>query len=91
MRFNAVAATAGAGKIAQALGLQATDETDSAVTAVESVLARMPLPRRLRDLGVTRESLYLIAEHAMGDWFLQKNPRAVTCVAELTELLDRAW
>lgn len=91
MRFNAPATGANADKIAEALGRPGTDGPPAAVAAVESFLERLPLPRTLRELGVTRDSLGLIAEHAMGDWFLQKNPRTVTCAAELAELLDRAW
>lgn len=91
MRFNAAATFANASKIAEALGQPAQGQADAAVRAVESFLEKLPLPRRLREVGVTRESLDTIAEHAMSDWFVQKNPRAVTGAAELAELLDRAW
>lgn len=91
MRFNAPATTANAEKIAEALGHPADGQPEAAVNAVMSLLERLPLPQTLREVGVTREDLGTIAEHAMGDWFLQKNPRVVTSNAELLELLDQAW
>jgi alcohol dehydrogenase class IV len=91
MRFNAPATLANANKIAEALGHPADGQPEAAVNAVVSLLERLPLPRTLREVGVTREDFSTIAEHAMGDWFLQKNPRVVTSNAELTELLDQAW
>lgn len=93
LRFNATAATAriNAEKIVEALGQPGTAGPDAASAALEPLLARLALPGRLRDLGVPHDSLESIATHAMGDWFLQKNPRAVSRAAELTDLLDRAW
>lgn len=91
MRFNMPATAANASKIAEAMGTAPGAHPRSAVDAVESFLKRLSLPRTLREVGVPRDSLGTIAEHALADWFLQKNPRSVTCAAELAELLDRAW
>lgn len=92
MRFNAQATGDRVGKIAEALGAAAGGErAQQAITEVEAFLARLGVPRRLRDAGVPRDALPAIAEHARGDWFLQKNPRPVQGTAELQALLELAW
>ena len=91
MRFNAQATGARAAKIAVALGVPAATGADDAIAAVDSFLSRLGLPRRLRDTGVPREAIPAIAKHAMGDWFLQKNPRSVQGPHELEAVLQLAW
>ena len=93
MRFNADATEDRAASIAIALGCREIGGSRAiqAAAVVEELLSRLSLPRRLRDVGLPREALTAIAEHAMDDWFLQKNPRPVRGVAELGELLHLAW
>jgi alcohol dehydrogenase class IV len=94
MRFNLPVTGRSVSMIVDALGATATVSAtapERAVTAVERFLGGLRLPRRLRDLGIPRDGLGPIAEHAMLEFVLQKNPRPVTDVAELHEVLDRAW
>ena len=91
LRFNAEAAKDGISKVAAALGLQSQDEVSAVIGAVETLFAQLAIPRRLRDVGVTREALPEIAGNGMGDWFLGGNPRPVRDVAELMQILEQSW
>lgn len=94
LRFNAAHAKVGLQKVGAALGLPAQDDGSLLEALVERVSAAFDahgLPKRLRDLGVTREVLPEIAHHAMGDWFLRGNPRRVQDAAEMQQLLELAW
>lgn len=94
LRFNAVDAGPGFAKVGAALGLHPADAgalLEAIVQAVTTAFDALGLPRRLRDLGVTREVLPEIARHAMGDWFLRGNPRRVQGATELQQLLELAW
>jgi len=94
MRFNADAAPVGMSKVAAALGLAGTSVTLPAsriIDALTLLLSPLNIPRRLRDLGIANDALPEIASHAMGDWFLRGNPRAVSSAAELQGVLRAAW
>lgn len=91
MRFNALATGARAAKIAVALGIPGATGADDAISAVEAFLSRLSVPHRLRDAGIPRQAIPEIARHAMGDWFLQKNPRRVQDPHELEAVLQHAW
>lgn len=49
------------------------------------------LPSRLRDVGVRREVLAMIAEHTGRDFVVRTNPRPIRSEAEILELLEAAW
>lgn len=94
LRFNAAANAPGLRKVATAFGLPQSDGNAlvaSVTEAVESLFAQLNVPRRLRDVGVARETLPEIATNAMGDWFLLGNPRTVRDVSELKQVMDEAW
>jgi alcohol dehydrogenase class IV len=92
LRFNAEAAKVGLSKVAAALGLHSSDDVlPGIVDAVEALFAQLKIPRRFRDVGVTREALPDIASNAMGDWFLRGNPRPVRDASELQQLLEQSW
>lgn len=94
LRFNAEASSAGLHKLATALGVRGAGETAplAAVTgALDALFGALGLPRRLRDVGVTRESLPELAAVSMDDWFVRDNPRPVRAAAELQQLLEAAW
>ncbi|MBE0593967.1 MAG: iron-containing alcohol dehydrogenase, partial [Gemmatimonadales bacterium] len=61
------------------------------VDALHALSRRLGLPARLRDIGVTRDSLAAMAEVSMDDWFVRDNPRNVRSAAELETLLADAW
>lgn len=94
LRFNAEAAKLELSKVAASLGLRVSDADPPGVKIIEAVEAisdALEIPRRLRDIGVPRESLSEVASSAMGDWFLRGNPRPVRDASELLQLLEEAW
>lgn len=93
MRFNAPITAAGLTLVAEALDPQPVVESAAAkraITAVEGFLAGLGVPARLRDVGLTREALTEVADHAMGDWAITRAPRPVER-QDLDELLHTAW
>ena len=93
VRFNAEAARPGLEKLASAFGhSSAGGSAETAVIAsLEATLDAMDTPRRLRDIGVTRESLPDLAAVSMDDWFVRDNPRPVRDAGELQQVLESAW
>jgi alcohol dehydrogenase class IV len=94
LRFNAAHAKPGLAKVGAALGLHQTDDDvllEALVHSVRSTFDALGLPKRLRDLGVSREALPAIARHSMGDWFLRGNPKRIENAAEISQLLELAW
>lgn len=94
IRFNAPAAAAGLRKLADAFGLGETSTesvAEAVVGALQGMFAALGTPARLRDLGVTSESLPQLAAISMEDWFVRDNPRKVNHAGELQQVLERAW
>jgi alcohol dehydrogenase len=93
VRFNASVAHVGLDKIATALDARpAGGEVSTAVVqALENLFASLDLPRRLRDVGVTQQSLAELAAISFDDWYLQSNPRRLKDAAEVQQLLQEAW
>ena len=93
VRFNAEAAEAGLEKLASALGRPASGAAAASATieALETMFDELGTPRRLRDIGVSRESLPELAAISMEDWFVRDNPRRVRDADELQQVLDSAW
>ncbi|MDB5802886.1 MAG: iron-containing alcohol dehydrogenase [Betaproteobacteria bacterium] len=95
MAFNQPAA-AELAQAARAAGIAAFTDDDGLAAhkltaAVRELGERIGVPRRLRDLGVRREQLAGVAEHALGERGLYFNPRRVESAAPLLELLEKAW
>nr|WP_277345785.1 iron-containing alcohol dehydrogenase family protein [Nocardioides sp. JQ2195] len=91
MRFNAPACAPGLRKVAEALGRDPDEAPAEAATcAVTSVLGKLNAPVRLRDVGIAREDLDSIVDHALDDWSLSQAPRRPSRT-ELQELLRSAW
>ena len=63
----------------------------SAASMVERFLGALPVPRTLREIGVQNDHLREIADAAMADWFISRNPRPVSSSEVLVELLEKAW
>lgn len=87
VRFNASHTRSREGRLRAALGV-AHDAT--VADAIAARLAHMPIPHRLRDLGVARDALPALASRAADDWSLQRNPRPAG-TAELEAILHAAW
>lgn len=96
MRFNAPATADRLPLVAEALGAApAADSPEAEVAvatcAIQNVFAKIGLPRRLRDIGVTAEALPVLAADAATDWFLHQNPRPVGGTADILKVLRAAW
>jgi alcohol dehydrogenase class IV len=94
VRFNADASRAGLEKIATALDVKRSDGDTSSVAvvrALEDLFQTLALPRRLRDVGVPRQSLAELAAISFDDWYLQSNPRRIKDAAEVQQVLEEAW
>jgi alcohol dehydrogenase class IV len=93
MRYNAPVTRDRADSIIEPLGTrdQPAGEARVASAAVERFLAGLPVPHSLREIGVERADLRGIADAAMADWFISRNPRPVASAEALVELLEAAW
>lgn len=58
---------------------------------IESLGGTLGVPQRLRDIGVSRESLGAIAQKTMGERGLYFNPRQVLDASEILDLLQQAY
>lgn len=92
LRFNREAASSRLSELAARLGLGRSGEgPEHLIVLTELVLVRLPLPRRLRDLGELRhDQIAEYARLAMLDHCHKTNPRPCT-QADMEDLLDRAW
>jgi alcohol dehydrogenase class IV len=93
LRFNAPVTADRSVTIADALagcdGEQSATTQASAV--VEAFLAGLPVPRRLREIGIAQDDVDAIAEAAMTDWFISRNARPISDVRTLAEIIQAAW
>ena len=64
---------------------------DDAGDLVADLVRKLELPARLRDVGVTREQLDLIARNSMHDKAIATNPRKIHGPEDVREILERAW
>jgi alcohol dehydrogenase class IV len=96
MAFNASVSAAGLAMTARALGIDtagmtAEQSSQAAVEGTRSLIAELQLPNRLCDIGVRKEDLPLIARQTINDMSTATNPRKVTSVDEVLDLLQLAW
>jgi len=76
--------------VLEALGCDAGGTVEDAGRALRALVARLPLPQRLRDVGVQRDDLPGIATATMGDYMMANLARPLS-VTEVTDLLAEAW
>ncbi|MGF7161865.1 alcohol dehydrogenase class IV [Rhodoligotrophos appendicifer] len=62
-----------------------------AADALLEILEELGLPRRLRDVGVTRDQLQPIARTVIASGQARFNPRPVTDESDVMEILETAW
>jgi alcohol dehydrogenase class IV len=92
--FNGDAAAGGLSKIAAALGNAGAGSagvTQAVIGGLAELFATLGYPHRLRDAGVSEESLPRIAGKTMDDWFLLGNARRIRDVGEVERVLRKAW
>jgi maleylacetate reductase len=87
MRFNAPVNAERQALVSEALGRPGEPAAD----VLAQLIAGLGLPRTLRDVGVTADSLDVIAAHAMHDRWVHTNPRRIEGPAVVRRLLDAAW
>ena len=58
---------------------------------VAGLVRKLELPATLREVGVTREQLDLIAQNSMHDRGIATNPRKIRGPADVREILELAW
>lgn len=87
LRWNRAATEPQQAEIARSLGRTDGD----AAQAVADLVASLGQPGRLRDAGVRRDQLPPVAAGALDNVFVRANPRPITTVAEIEEILDMAW
>ncbi len=73
--------------VAESLGHKGS----SASIALADLVTELGLPRRLRDVGVTRKDFPAIAQKALGDILVKSNPRPVQTTSDIEEILELAW
>jgi alcohol dehydrogenase len=94
LRFSSEVIQSGLSKVATALDLTPTNDTllvESIIEDIEAFFGRLGVPRRLRDVGVPKNSLPDIATLGMSDWFMRANPRPVRNITEVQHILELAW
>jgi len=97
IRFNAPEIAHSVARIVEGLGATfdggrlSLVEPSQIVAVVDALFAKLSVPRRLRDIGVAREDLGSIAQVAMSDWFVSRNPRRVSNEREILAVLEEAW
>ncbi len=94
MRWNLDATLGAQAQIARAMGITASADREAAAAAPEAVLdmnRRMGLPLQLRQLGVPRDALKVLAEDALGDYSVYTNPKPIRSASQVLEVLEMAW
>jgi maleylacetate reductase len=96
MRFNLDATAAELAQFAEMIGIARDSRGDAAlaeagIERVAALIAQLGLPQRLRDAGVPEAALPQLAELAFQSRTVQNNPKPISAVAQLEELLQAAW
>lgn len=87
LRWNREATREAQRQIAGALGAKDGD----AAAAVSSLVVKLGLPSRLRDVGVRREDLGTLAQKSMHEALLRNSRKPVNGPADIAEILETAW
>ncbi len=80
--------------VAKALDLpfkNASDATSAIISRLRELINEMRLPTRLRDVGVPREGLQVIAEASMEAPAVQANLKPINSKEQLVSILEQAW
>lgn len=96
MRFNLDATAPQLALAAEAMGisvggLSVEEAAADGAQLVADWVEQMRLPRRLRDIGVREEQLPELARMAFDSRTVQNNPKPITDVAQIEELLRHVW
>ena len=86
LRYNRTANLERQHLVAEAMGHPGEEAAD----VIAAFVASLGQPGRLADVGVKREQFAMIADHAMHDSWLHTNPRKITHVEQVMEILETA-
>lgn len=87
LRYNKPANAPQQQRVSALMGRPDLDAAD----AVLDLIKALDLPYRLRDVGIKREHLDVIARDAMHNLLVRNNPRPIESPAQVREILDMAW
>jgi alcohol dehydrogenase class IV len=87
LRYNKPANAAQQRRVSELMGRPDLDAAD----AVLDLIKALDLPHRLRDVGIKREHLDIIARDAMHNLLVRNNPRPIDTPAQAREILEMAW
>ena len=95
MEYNLCSNLSKFAKIAKAMGesvdsLSERDAASKAVDAIRQLITDIPLPTRLKEFGVTEESIPHMAKYAMRPGMMAANSRVVT-EDDVVKLFERAF
>jgi alcohol dehydrogenase class IV len=96
MEFNLPVAADRLALVAEAAGLESYKVTTeqaarAGIDAVRRFIGELGCPRRLRDVGVHERDFPVLAEAVLEEVPMMENPRPISGVADIIELLERAW
>ncbi len=96
MEFNRSASAHQQALLAGAAGINTQGMSDeasaeAAARVVDEFILELGMPHRLRELEIPREDLPAIAELALADGAGRNNPVPIDNVAQLMEVLEKAW
>jgi alcohol dehydrogenase class IV len=96
MEFNLPAAADRLALVAEAAGLDIRHMTtkqaaSAAIDVVRRCIGELDCPMRLRDVGVHERDFSALAEAVMEEVPMLENPRPISGIADVIELLERAW
>jgi alcohol dehydrogenase class IV len=96
MEFNRPAAADRLALVGEAAGLDTrrmgTEEAaGAAIDAVRQFVGELGCPMRLRDVGVHERDFSALAEAVLEEVPMLENPRSISGIADILELLERAW
>ena len=91
LRFNEPAVGEKYKKVAQVMGLPASEANAAGVAnAVAALNARLGIPKGLGAMGLAQDTVEKIADGALGDHCHQSTPRQPT-KAEYIQLIEQSW
>lgn len=96
MRFNMPECAERYALVAQAMkldvrGLSEEEAGNAAVVAIEGLVEKIGLPRKLREAGVPENGLEEAADCSLADGSIVYNPRMVTGLEEVLQVYRAAW
>jgi alcohol dehydrogenase len=96
MEFNRPVVADRLALVAEAAGMDTRRMTTeqasiAAIEAVRRLISELDCPMRLRDVGVHERDFSAVAEAVLEEVPMMENPRPISGVADVIELLERAW